>query len=568
MAKHSRADKPVHPDAQVLRGADLLSTAQAIIQNLIEDDGAALVAQCGSELTKAVKVLKAGTAADKVLNSLTPDAKSERGLAPTLASFLDAVTRNTYDDKMTNLNRTKVTDEQRQVHQRHKALQLTNLASVISRIRSQHALPVDSIRRALEYRYIGMPRHLWMIGRAYREVPGERWTDQTLAAAPVRAWRPPAQEKLSKTIDLCCRDNLEWWRSVSYSRHSDGVKKESELIHTVTGEHFHIPASLVDHLPDPKLGIEWPFLGEYNYSDAIVTDAEMQVFLEPLWGKICCLQAKNIMQLLMRPPPIADRVKWEAPTPLWHPPVILNCGTSSYIDNVKIVKNVRENRLAEKSIIACDMQTFCRLWWLKKKAPAQFEDMVPWAGEFHGLAHLVDGIVILDWAYILEPILLHFDVAGFHLKLNMKETSQRIRWIILILCAGQTWMKQVFDASDLANIPALLVKVKGNIPVWAFIGFLYYHAAMIWGVKEAIQTTDTHMLDYMWRFSLRVYAHTNKTNYKKGCVQNSKVLFDCEERVKQVIRHHRTCNDSGRACAGCALDYRNEKVVHYCMSIV
>ena len=52
---------------------------------------------------------------------------------------------------------------------------------------------------------------------------------------------------------------------------------------------------------------------------------------------------------------------------------------------------------------------------------------VPWAGEFHGLAHLTDGIVILNWSYVIEPILLHFEVPGFHLKLNMKETSQRIR---------------------------------------------------------------------------------------------------------------------------------------------
>ena len=49
------------------------------------------------------------------------------------------------------------------------------------------------------------------------------------------------------------------------------------------------------------------------------------------------------------------------------------------------------------------------------------------------MAHLVDGIVILIWTYVLEPILLHFDVKGFHLSLNMKETSQRITWITLII---------------------------------------------------------------------------------------------------------------------------------------
>ena len=50
------------------------------------------------------------------------------------------------------------------------------------------------------------------------------------------------------------------------------------------------------------------------------------------------------------------------------------------------------------------------LWWLKAKFPSEYSDIVPMAGEFHGLAHLTDGIVILNWGYILEPILLHFDV--------------------------------------------------------------------------------------------------------------------------------------------------------------
>jgi len=47
-----------------------------------------------------------------------------------------------------------------------------------------------------------------------------------------------------------------------------------------------------------------------------------------------------------------------------------------------------------------------------------------------------------------------------------------------------------------------------------------------------------------------VYAHTNKKNYKKGCVQQSKILFDSEEMVQALIKYHRTYNDNGRPCSG------------------
>lgn len=518
----------------------------------------AVIAQCQLELTGLVKQAKGGSGPEKVLSSLA--GIKPASCTPTVLRVMSGMTANSYDLRMADLNRAHVSSSVRAVHARNRSLQATNLSAILCRMRNMHAMPVATIRRGLEYKYLGCHSHLWNLSRSYREVPGESWIQNVLAAPSVMAWRPPPQEELSDEIDLCCRDNLEWYRKLKYARYKDGVKLESELIHTVTGEHFHIAKSLVDHLPDPQLGDDWPFMGTYNYANCIVDLNEMHIMIAPLWQKILALQKSNPMQLLMRPPPEADKVRWEGPTRIWHPNVILNCGTSSYVDNVKIVKNVRANRVGKKSIIACDMQTFVRLWWLKKKYPSVFKDIVPWAGDFHGLAHLVDGIVILNWSYILEPIMLHFDVKGFHLKLNMKETSQRIRWIILILCAGQQWLCSVFSEEELNDIPKLLDRAKGNVAVWGFIGFLFYHASMVWGCKEATQTSDTTMLNFMWRFSLRVYAHTNKNIYKKGCIQQNKIENDSEERVQLIQRHHRTCNDTGRPCSGTALDYRNEKV--------
>ena len=544
---------------QVLHASELLLTADRIIQQMMHEGTAGATLLCGTELTQSAKQHKAGSRAEKVLRALEPTPE-DLGLPAALTLLLKGITHNTYDDKVRNKAATTVSSSLRQHHERHRHLHMMNLVNVMIRVRSMHSMPVNCIRRGLENKYLGCPRHLWNMARSYREVPGEMWIDKALSAPALVSWAPPAGEPRSEHIDLCCRDNKEWWRSVKFSRHKDGQKVESELLHTVTGEHFYIPAALTDHLPDPGLGKDWPFLGKYDFSDAVVNLEEMEVYVAPVWKKILQLQNTNSMQLLMRPPPEADTKQWQGPTQIWHPPIILHCGTSSYVDNAKIVKNVRLNRKGTKSVIACDMQTFIRLWWLKAKLPEEYKDVVPWAGEFHGIAHYVDGIVILNWSYILEPILLHFDVKGFHLSLNMKETSQRIRWILLILCAGQQWMAAVFTEEEVKDIPKLLKKVEGNVAVWAFIGFLYYHAGMLWGFREAIQTSGHDMLDFLWKFSLRVYAHTNKNIYKKGCLQNSKVLQDSEERVQLLKKHHRTCNDTGRPCAGVALDYRNEKV--------
>ena len=173
----------------------------------------------------------------------------------------------------------------------------------------------------------------------------------------------------------------------------------------------------------------WPFLDQYNFSDCIVSNPDMHTKLDAIWKELFAITSDNSMAPLVRPPPECDlrKDRWEEPTITWPPPILLDTGTSSYLDAAKIYKACKRDGQATKRVICGDMATFIRLWWLKAKFPSQYKDEVPWAGEFHGLAHLADGIVILNWTYILEPILLHFGVPGFNLKLNMKETSQRIR---------------------------------------------------------------------------------------------------------------------------------------------
>ena len=81
-------------------------------------------------------------------------------------------------------------------------------------------------------------------------------------------------------------------------------------------------------------------MDQYNYSDAIVDNNEMQLYLVPLWSEVLALTTIDPMGLLLRPPKEADRRpdRWKEPTVTWHPPVLLDCGTSSYKDAARIYK--------------------------------------------------------------------------------------------------------------------------------------------------------------------------------------------------------------------------------------
>lgn len=132
-------------------------------------------------------------------------------------------------------------------------------------------------------------------------------------------------------------------------------------------------------------------MDQYNYSDAIVDNNEMQLYLVPLWSEALALTCINPMGLLLRPPKEADLRpdRWKEPTVTWHPPVLLNCGTSSYKDAARIYKACEGDGEAKKRVVCGDMATFIRLWWLKHKYPAMYHNEVPLAGEFHGNTHTV-----------------------------------------------------------------------------------------------------------------------------------------------------------------------------------
>ena len=265
MAKSTPSSNPMESaasdvDTLLAQAGKLLTLGGKIMGSMANETEQTLAVLYSADLSTMVKVDRHGSRASKILHSLEDDSEPT-GMPTRLRGFLEGLLSNSYVDKMYSYKNTSVSERQRKLHAQHRELMLMNLSSLLTRIKSMMALPLISIRRGIENKYLGCPTHLWNISRAYREVVGEKWVDDALACPSVKAWKAPPREPLSEEIDLCCRDNLEWYRSVKFARHKEGKKLENELLHTVTGEHFHIPASLVDHLPDPLLGNDWPFMG-------------------------------------------------------------------------------------------------------------------------------------------------------------------------------------------------------------------------------------------------------------------------------------------------------------------
>ena len=150
------------------------------------------------------------------------------------------------------------------------------------------------------------------------------------------------------------------------------------------------------------------------------------------------------------------------------------------------------------------------------------------------------------------------------------------RWLFIFATGIISWLRVVFNEDEIMDIRGLIntvrlytacadshlppAQVKANLPVKHLVGWLYYGASFQWGNKRAVRTGRTTRVDFMWRYSLVMYALTNKNIYKFGCIQNIKAREDCVPMVRTAIEEYGTLSESGRPCSGIELDFTREHV--------
>ena len=429
----------------------------------------------------------------------------------------------------------------------------------ILRLRDEKCIPPLTLMESIEARY----QHESRKASSRRSFARSQLSDTAVKGflKEAKGWVPPCPFTPSAKIALCVRDNWDRMVFVKFQKREKGESVDSYMLNCVTGENMPIPATMTPYAA-PELP-QWPFENKVDIPKLLPANRILDATLSEVW-KALHEGLVSFSDILERPHTTEDKAGGRGKTHYSHAKVILSCSTASYADNRKLIKNARDAwPEVTKLLIACDQQTFCRLWWLKFKTPEAYNDICPWAGDFHGLMHFNDAVFQLNWECILEPMLLYLGAKGVGKKMLAKDHARRQYWLLIILAGGLQWLKLWAPEDILHNPIALLKFTKNNTPVASMIGFLFYFALPSYKYRQATQTSDTQFLDFIWQYALYVYGATGKRNYKTMCLQMLKLLFDSEPNVRSVLKNMRTCTQSGRACTGIGWDLLNEKVRGY-----
>ena len=435
-------------------------------------------------------------------------------LAERLRGVMRGLTHNTHDERFERKHSSKITKEMTVQHRAKRDMARDSLIAHLLRLRHFRATPPVVIMDSIERLYFGTTKPDWAAQSKQRKLLSRQGTvDAVMSICPYTPPKPAGREYQSQIV-VQSMDNLEFWLRVKFSGFDkQGNKVQSELLHTVTGETFPVPAELyvnpaAEEQPVPAEN--WPCLGKYDLRQFSPSPQIFNVELDAWWNEMLGVMSTELDGLLRRPPRGRDKRAVLGATYLIHAGVIYDCGTSSYADAQRIIDHSRAAFDATKRIIMCDVGLFPRLWALKYRNRAANADWVPFAGEFHAHAHAIDAVVSLCWTYDLCPILLYFGVKGFGVDLVMKEYSTRYHWIIKIVSAGLLWLSEIVAADLLSDFRKLLDKVKSNLPVFSFVGFLAYFGGFLWKFKRATQEDDAATLDFMWRYGFNVHGATRK----------------------------------------------------------
>lgn len=334
------------------------------------------------------------------------------------------------------------------------------------------------------------------------------------------------------------------------------------LTFSLAGTGIPLPASLFEEEEEVVCPSRWPYLDEYDFKDVVPDDTKIHGWLFKDWEVLLSMCSRDdILGIFKHLPPEADQVEDRTRTVYWELPIMLDTGTSSYADTSKRISHMNSHIDAEKFVYVGDMQTFFRDSFYHVKFPHHFPNNVSAAGELHGRFHVQHADLRTNRLLVYIPIFMHFGIKGLTSdKLNMKMYSTLERWTFLIMAGTLTWLRRVYDDDELKDLRKILRSTRKNLAVCNHLGWMYYYGTFIYGNKKAVRVNDHARLDFMWEYSLMMYARTNKYIYKKGVLLMMKVLRDSEPNVKRILKQWRTYSEHGRPCSGGEIDALRERV--------
>ena len=447
-------------------------------------------------------------------------------------------------------------------HARKRNLQIVALLSNMARLRNHRCAPPLIMMKSYRFYWHGAQQNLLATDVATRNLFSPDWYEDI--THKLQFYRAPVLFNVCLRYCVFATDNLEFYPLIKFqATNADGSKKKQEVLHTANTIQYPLPVELTrDEVEDKP---HWPFLREWNPQDAIIPDEKLKEVLSRFWMQALLFSHGDDLSYMRKPHESFDKKQNFGEHGKKNPkhvlPILINVGTHSTADCQKIIDHIRTVQGKEvKKLVAGDMQTFKNLWMIKMRDPENNNDWVPIAGEWHLMAHLLDGIVRKNWRQIYEPVMLRFDIKGLQYKCVMKQTSVRLRWTMVIANAGFKWLRRIFDEETLSKPLELLERVKENIPVYNLITFIFYFVNPLWACRFATQTSNSSMMNFVWKYALLIFNVTNKVQYRSGCMQNSCVHMDSESNLRRIIRHCRFVSATGKPCSGTSQDYDVEAV--------
>jgi len=550
---------------------ELLEEALVLLKTLRENAKALVMDELRSYLKKYASALEHASDLEVYRAETGQESLQVPKVPSELVEFVYSLFYNTVDESHEHLWR-NITPERAAERLAFRTKQATAVVEGLARLRNVKAVPGGIMLHSIERLYQGTHETDWLSQAKLRTVLTPNKT-RALVADLRKHYTPVIPFVASTWLSVHCRDNLEFWKKIKFSGIGPDGKIANELIHCVTGEDTFVDASLVSKEADDAAlaaageGAAWPFLNTYNMFSAVpgpeLVKSEMQAIMTEAWA----ITEPNdegvhdsMCAPLFRPPPSADPHK-RPPTPYKHAQILIGVGTTSYEDAKIVANSSAKDVVAEKHIFYGDMGMMPRMAGLRENWPKEYSNTLAVPGEFHAHAHAQDGILQLEWVYNVEWLACFFELKGLSKQLVMKEYSLRFHWLMKLFCAALRWLRDLgFTSGEINDFEKLLDKYKKNLPVYAFLGFVFYELAFLWKWKKATQCHDIDFMNYAWRYCLLVYGDTNKSNYKKGTLHMCKVLFDTVPSVQVAVTTYRTVTQSGKPCTGQAQDMLNEKV--------
>ena len=481
--------------------------------------------------------------------------------AECLGATLIGCISNSWDHEHQMGHRGK-TEEQRIKHARKRNHSIVTLLSNMARLRNHKCAPPLIMMKSYRFYWHGAQQNLLATDVDTRSLFSPDWYEDI--THKLQCYRAPVLFNVCKRYCVFATDNLEFYPLIKFqATNADGSKKKQEVLHTANTIQYPLPVELTkDGVPDLE---NWPFLKQWNVLDAILTDETLNEMLLKFWVQAQLFSKGDDLSYMRKPHESYDKKQNFGEHGKKNPkhvlPILINVGTHSTADCQKIIDHIRSVQGKDvKKLVAGDMQTFKNLWMIKMRDHENNNDWVPIAGEWHLMAHLLDGIVRKNWGQIYEPIMLRFDIKGLQYKCVMKQTSVRLRWTMVIANAGFKWLRGIFDEETLSRPRELLERVKENIPVYNLVTFIFYFVNPLWACRIATQTSHSSLMNFVWKYALLIFNVTNKVQYRSGCMYNGCVLMDSEPNLRRIIRHCRFVSATGNPCSGTALDYDVEVV--------